>query len=81
MFNIKFLEIMKLESLKDFQANSLNQVEMNNVNGGVAINTATGSGSASGTDALGHCITFNYGYDVNRGGTITYHDRSNVQYC
>jgi natural product precursor len=74
---------MKLESLQleKFSNNSLQKEQMFSLKGGlVAVGTKTPAGHACG-DTNGHCSNFDYGYDVNRGGFTTFHDRTNVTYC
>lgn len=73
---------MKLESLQleKFKDNSLKREQMVQLNGG---GTATPAGFGCGTGTLGSnpnaVYAYNYGYDVNRDGVITYHARTNLR--
>lgn len=71
---------MKLESLKldKFKDSTLKREQLFTLNGG---GIATGGGTITGPHgASGQNATYNYGYDSSRNGTLTFHDRSNVQY-
>jgi natural product precursor len=74
---------MKLESLQldKFQEKALKKEQMFKLNGGKNTVTAGGSGCGTGTSASNPNVNLQYdfGYDVNRDGYITYHDRTNVQ--
>ena len=71
---------MKLESLQldKFKDNGLKREQMFHLNGG---GTVTPAGQACGSNTVYPYtpIYFNYGYDVNREGLITYHDRTNYR--
>ncbi|MCZ8330346.1 MAG: hypothetical protein O9282_03435 [Flavobacterium sp.] len=73
---------MKLESLKNdkFKENTLKKEQMFQLNGG---GTKTPGGHGCGTGTLASNPTavyqFDFGYDINRNGSITYHDRTNVR--
>jgi hypothetical protein len=71
---------MKLESLKldKFKDSTLKKEQMFMLNGG---GIPSGPGTVKGPHgASGQNATFNYGYDVDRGGYLTFHNRSNVVY-
>lgn len=68
---------MKLESLKDFQANSLNQMEMNNVFGGKLIDPSrTGAGticaSETGYGTNTECVAYQYDQSYDNGEIYFY---------
>jgi hypothetical protein len=69
---------MKLESLKEtkFKDATLKKEQMFKLNGG---GTPTPGGTACGTANVYPYRTwaFNFAYDSNRDGVITYHGRSN----
>jgi hypothetical protein len=73
---------MKLESLKNdkFKENTLKKEQMFSLNGG-GTKTAGGHGCGTGTLASNPNAHYEYdfGYDIDRNGSITYHDRTNVR--
>lgn len=79
---------MKLESLKleKFKPEALKKEQMLKLNGGLTDadrNTVTPAGWGCGYGAVASdyytSYSFNYGYDVDRGGgLITYHNRTNL---
>lgn len=72
--------IMKLESLKleKFQDSALKKEQMFMLNGG---GTKTGANWCyTGGTHNGRAASFYYGYDSDRGGVTTYHDRSQIRY-
>lgn len=69
---------MKLESLKlgKFKNNVLKKEQLFMLNGG---GVKSGGGNITGPHA-GRQANYNYGYDVDRNGTLTFHDRTNVTF-
>ena len=70
---------MKLESLKleKFKDSTLKREQMFMLNGG---GIATGGGNICAPHgSSGEMMNFDYGYDANRDGILTFHNRSNVE--
>ena len=71
---------MKLESLKEnkFKGSVLKREQMFTLNGG---GTPTPAGHACGTNNVYpfQTVSYDYSYDSNRDGVITFHGRTNMK--
>ncbi|WP_264537360.1 hypothetical protein [Flavobacterium sp. N1736] len=70
---------MKLESLKldKFKDCTLKKEQLFMLNGGGIY--SSGSNICAPHGASQRIMNFDYGYDSNRNGVITFHDRTNIQ--
>lgn len=69
---------MKLESLKldKFKDNTLKREQLFMLNGG----GIRSDGGNITSEHMGRKANYDYGYDSYRNGTLTFHNRSNVEY-
>lgn len=70
---------MKLESLKleKFKDSTLKREQMFMLNGGGIRSEAGNICAPHGAEQ--RIMNFDYGYDIDRDGNLTFHDRANVQ--
>lgn len=80
IYKLKNLGIMKLESLQleKFKGNALKREQMFKLNGGT-IGTPTPGGHNPNGSHAGYPASYDYSYDSDRGGVITYHGRTKVR--